>query len=325
MGYEHVELALESTRYKGVEKAVIVALCDFINNERAKEGDTVVWPGMKTLCRITGWSKSPVQRAIDNIVAGDNPAIEIVTVGKGQESTRYRVHLDRLGGSSQPIPPQPTVDGGSGEPIPEVAESPHPRSGDLPSYGRRATGVVAESYPNQEYNQQSTIKENQKEEVEEESASASSDFSNPQNSDVMEEFKKHSVETELIPIAKSYNINANCREEATKLYEVLEEVHFAGCHLVAAIEYFRCISDTFMADRISTWPGLLKMLRSGGMIQQFRSAQHLASNLNPTAYQKAQADSFGTPAYGAAVAKIIGDKKAGKKSNPAHGNGKHVS
>jgi hypothetical protein len=100
--------------------------------------------------------------------------------------------------------------------------------------------------------------------------------------------------------------------------KLLEEVHFPGAHLGAAIEYHRSISDTFMADRISTWSGLFSMLKSGGVIQQFRSAQQLALKLNPTAYQKAQADSFGTSAYGAAVAKIIEDKKAGKnKKNPA--------
>jgi hypothetical protein len=134
----------------------------------------------------------------------------------------------------------------------------------------------------------------------------------------MDDYKQHSIETELLPIAGSYMLNGRCREEAAKLYDLLEEVHFPGSHLGAAIEYHRSISDTFMADRISTWSGLFSMLKSGGVIQQFRSAQHLANKLNPTAYQKAQADSFGTSAYGAAVAKIIEDKKAGKnKKNPA--------
>jgi hypothetical protein len=129
----------------------------------------------------------------------------------------------------------------------------------------------------------------------------------------MEDYKQHSIETELLPIAKSYSLNGRCREEAAKLYDLLEEVHFPGSHLGAAIEYHRSISDTFMADRISTWSGLFSMLKSGGVIQQFRSAQQLALKLNPTAYHKAQEDHFGTPVYGSVIAKIIEDKKAGKK------------
>src|SRR5437879_6016968 len=101
MGWEHVELALESTRYVRVEKMIVVVLCHFINKKRAANGDTVVWPGMKTLIRMTGWTKSPVQRAIDNLVADKNPVVEIVSVGVGSESTHYRIHLDRLGGGAE--------------------------------------------------------------------------------------------------------------------------------------------------------------------------------------------------------------------------------
>jgi hypothetical protein len=150
----------------------------------------------------------------------------------------------------------------------------------------------------------------EKEEVEE-SASASSDSFD-------EDLKRYTVKTDLLPIAKSYDLNGRCEEEAGKLYDLLSEIHFAGSHLGAAIEYHRSISDTFMADRIATWDGLFKMLRKGGMIQQFRSGQKLALKINPSAYHQAQQESFGTPAYGAAVAKIIEDKKAGKKSNPSH-------
>jgi hypothetical protein len=153
----------------------------------------------------------------------------------------------------------------------------------------------------------------------EEAASASAEVA------MDEDLKRYSVETELLPIAKDYNLNVRCKEEAEKLYDLLEEIHYPGNLLGAAIEYHRSISDTFMADRIATWGGLLKMLRSGGVIQQFRSAQKLALKLNSTAYHQAQSESFGTPAYGAAIAKIIENKKAGKKKNPAYHDGSNIA
>jgi hypothetical protein len=160
-----------------------------------------------------------------------------------------------------------------------------------------------------------------------EDSSSASDVVSPERTDdeLMEGFKRHSVETELLPIAKDYNLNGDCHNEAAKLYDVLKGAHFPGSNLGAAIEYFRSISDTFIADRISTWPGLLKMLRSGGMIQQFRSAQKLALKLNPKAYHAAQEEGFGTPAYGATLAKIIEDKKARKKPNPAYRTGQDIA
>jgi hypothetical protein len=136
MGWEHVELALESTRYVGVEKMAVVVLCHFINKKRAANGDTVVWPGMKTLIRMTGWTKSPVQRAIDKLVADKDPVVEIVSVGVGSESTHYRIHLDRLGSG--------------GELTGVVAESQHGSGSEVPTGSGEPSGVVAESYPNHE-------------------------------------------------------------------------------------------------------------------------------------------------------------------------------
>jgi hypothetical protein len=159
MGWEHVELALESTRYGGVEKMVVVVLCHFINMKRAANGDTVVWPGMKTLVRMTGWTKSPVQRAIDNLVADKNAVVEIVSVGAGSESTRYRIHLDRLGGSGE----LPGV----------VAESHNGSSSEVPGGSGEPSGVIAESYPNHELELGREKKEENQEERKENVSSSS--------------------------------------------------------------------------------------------------------------------------------------------------------
>jgi hypothetical protein len=76
-----------------------------------------------------------------------------------------------------------------------------------------------------------------------------------------------------------------------------------------------------MAQKISTWSGLFTMLGKSGLVQQFRSAQTLTKRINPSAYYAAQDEGYGTAEFGAAIAKIIEDKKAGKKSNPSHAAG----
>jgi|SRR5208283_2565 len=123
------------------------------------------------------------------------------------------------------------------------------------------------------------------------------------------DYEEHVIQDYLLPITKAYKLNGNCREEADQLHAIIKAAGLSEIHVAPMIEYFRSIPDTFMADRISTWNGLKKMLQGDGMINQFRTAEKLAHRLNNPAYQKAIQEVHGTAAYGAAIAKIIADKK----------------
>jgi hypothetical protein len=161
---------------------------------------------------------------------------------------------------------------------------------------------------------------NTEEEEVEDASAAASEISKPQTQeDIEADYKRYSVETYLLPIAADYKLNGNCKAEAEKLYDLLEEVHLADAQLGAVIKFHRHSSDPFMSERISTWSGLLSMLQKPGLIQQFRDAQRKAAQLNPSAYQAAM-EHHGSSAFGIAVAKIIEDKKAKKKSRPQYGD-----
>jgi hypothetical protein len=131
MSYKHVAMAIDSPRYKGVQKAVVIALCSHLNGERIKNNaDFEVYPGLKALCRESGWSRAPVQRAIDELCADANPVVEILSVGVGSESTHYLIHPDRL----------------------VVAERHQGSGGELP-------GVVSERHPNLEVKLERSVEE----------------------------------------------------------------------------------------------------------------------------------------------------------------------
>jgi hypothetical protein len=97
MGYEHVAEVKESTRYRGSKKAVVEALAHHINTERSKDGDCKVWPGVERLMVVAGLSRSTVQRRLDELIAEENPVVELLKLGSGRESSEYFIHMDRLG------------------------------------------------------------------------------------------------------------------------------------------------------------------------------------------------------------------------------------
>jgi hypothetical protein len=162
---------------------------------------------------------------------------------------------------------------------------------------------------------------------EEQTASASEEVLSAEEQELDLNYRNHSIDDYLVPIANNFNLNGNRREEAEKLYDLLQEVGFPDSQIAAVIEYHRSVPDPFMANRISTWSGLFSMLRKDGLVQQFRSAEKLALKLNPNAFHAAQEKGYGTSAYGAAIAKIIEDKKAKAKTNrsgsdnPGHTSG----
>jgi hypothetical protein len=98
MGYEHVAEVKESARYRGTKKAVVEALAHHINTQRSKDGDCKVWPGVERLMAIAGLSRSTVQRKLDELIAEENPVVELLKLGSGRESSAYFIHMDRLGG-----------------------------------------------------------------------------------------------------------------------------------------------------------------------------------------------------------------------------------
>jgi hypothetical protein len=269
MGYEHVDLALESDRYTGVEKAVVVALCKFINTKRAEKGDTVVWPGMKTLCRVAGWKYKAVQLAVDRVTSEDNPAVEIVSSGAGTESTHYRVHLDRLSVASGSIPSQGTPAGiardatlvgretlqcgvshatgcSASDPTCSVID---------PTVGRETPGNQEE---NQEENQESKKESNEQEE--EAAASAATRYNSNED-----------IESVLEAWESKYggNLNGNRNQFLSDLTPFVKQY---GCTILRKAiiwAYTGGNGDDFWDKRIHTPKGFFKCLR-GDFINQFR-------------------------------------------------------
>jgi hypothetical protein len=159
------------------------------------------------------------------------------------------------------------------------------------------------------------VKTNKEEAVEEGSASSTvaglalqEDADHESSEDIDQVIRKREVEYYLMPIAKSYGLNGTGRPAAEKLLAVLEGIPFAASNLAACIEYHRSIPDTFMADRISTWSGLLTMLEKGGMIQQFRTAVKKAQKRDPSCQ-----NTWGTAQFGADVAAVLYPEKKQRK------------
>jgi hypothetical protein len=96
MGYEHVNQVLESERYHGATKAVLVALAHHINSKRAEKGDTEIWPGKSRLQKVAGWKETTVEKALGQLIA--DGVVTVKSLGVGRESTHYLIHLDKLGG-----------------------------------------------------------------------------------------------------------------------------------------------------------------------------------------------------------------------------------
>jgi len=130
-------------------------------------------------------------------------------------------------------------------------------------------------------------------------------------------YREHILTDYLIPIAKAYNLSSNAREEAEKLIPLLEAHEFGVTRLAPCIKYHRSIPDTFVSARISTWSGLLTMIKSGGMLSQFLSAEAQAKKKDPRALPY---DQYNLPAWGEAVAAILSPPvKADKKSSARRG------
>ncbi len=95
MSYQIVSAVIESDRYKGPTKAVLIALCQHINNDRFKaDGDTEVWAGYKQLQKLSGWSRSVVKREIDTLEK--DGVLEVIEVGAGTNPNHYRLYLGLL-------------------------------------------------------------------------------------------------------------------------------------------------------------------------------------------------------------------------------------
>jgi hypothetical protein len=203
-----VDAVLKWDRYKNPTKAVLLALCSCINEERYQaSGDTEVWPGTKRLMLLTGCSRDTIRRCIERLE--QDGVITILSEGAGTETTHYIIHIahipqscfirsymerthserphegdlrttsiphtgdlqgtydphtqDNYNGLNGSSPKFPEINlgesrlikgngGGSGEPTPVVAESTHVPAESYHRGGGERPGVVAESYPNKELN-----------------------------------------------------------------------------------------------------------------------------------------------------------------------------
>jgi hypothetical protein len=127
-------------------------------------------------------------------------------------------------------------------------------------------------------------------------------------------YEDHSIQNYLMPIAREYRLNGNATEECRSLFPLMKAHGFGDNKLHQMIEYFRSLpNDTFMATRIATWGGLKKMLAKDGIYAQYHDAEMLTAKINKDKYQQAVQDHYGTPAFGAWMAKTIADKTAKKK------------
>ncbi len=161
----------------------------------------------------------------------------------------------------------------------------------------------------------------EKEAVEEEHSASAASISNNEDEtgdtesndiDWEKDFEEHVINDYLIPVTKMYKLNGNGREEATELYKIIKAAGVNEVKVAPMIEFFRSITDTFIAERISTWSGLKKMIQKEGMINQWSQAEMLAAKLNQAGYQEALRD-YGSASFGAWVAKTIAAKKAKAK------------
>jgi hypothetical protein len=116
VSFEHVKLVIHSTRYTGVDKAVCIALADHIGADKADLGDFEVWPGIPTLCKLSGWQSTAVQKSLTRLTTEKDGFVEELSQGDGRRSTRYWLHFDRLNGcppvaSGSPAGDSPTSSG----------------------------------------------------------------------------------------------------------------------------------------------------------------------------------------------------------------------
>ena len=134
MGYEHVEMVLESGRYHGVAKAVLIALVHHINAKRAEKGNTEVWPGKGRLEFLSGWKETAVEKAVANLVA--DGVVEITKLGVGSDTTHYFIHLDKLSETENEVM---RAKHGSRDGLPDGREATDGGVSDGPGVGREAT------------------------------------------------------------------------------------------------------------------------------------------------------------------------------------------
>ena len=261
MGYEHVDAALESDRYDGVKKAVVVALCKFINAKRAERGDTEVWPGLKTLCRTAGWGRRAVQRAIDALAADKNPIVEIKAQGNGTETTHYIVHLDRLGGVRGTLP--------------VASETPHRSVRETPEWRIKGATVVPLGHPNQEVNREEKKELDQEAATAERAAAAASSTELKDGEkellDYWYQHKLHQtidtvrpgrIETDLPALREIGSVvNGKTRDLFSFVLSDPGEGSWAGWD-----------------KKSPNLPALLKHVRKGNLLQQFRETQETPSS-----------------------------------------------
>ena len=178
MSFYVVDAVLEWDRYKNPTKAVLLALCSCINEDRYQaSGDTEVWPGTKRLMLLTGCSRDTTRRCIERLE--QDGVITILSEGAGTETTHYIIHIAHIpqscfirsymerthtsGPDDGHSPRFPEVNlgesrltqgngSGSGERTPVVAESTHVPADSYHRGSGKRPGVVAESYPNKELN-----------------------------------------------------------------------------------------------------------------------------------------------------------------------------
>ena len=95
MSFYVVDAVLKWDRYKNPTKAVLLALCSCINEERYQaSGDTEVWPGTKRLMLLTGCSRDTIRRCIERLE--QDGVITILSEGVGTETTHYIIHIAHI-------------------------------------------------------------------------------------------------------------------------------------------------------------------------------------------------------------------------------------
>jgi hypothetical protein len=176
MSFYIVDAILEWDRYKNPTKAVLVALCSCINEERYQaSGNTEVWPGTKKLMHLSGCSYNTVRRCVERLE--QDGVVTILSEGVGTETAHYLIHvahipqscfiksyLERTHTSGPDDSPElPEVNhgesrliqgngGGTGEGTPVGAERVHVPPERAHGMTGEGAGVYPERSPNKELN-----------------------------------------------------------------------------------------------------------------------------------------------------------------------------
>lgn len=301
----------------GMEKLILWVLAERANDEGR------CFPGQSRIAKDAGVSYKTIQRYLDKLIA--KGVIRIV----GQKQYKNTLALGTCEyeldlGAIRNLGSESTQGVGS-EATGVGTERPQGVAGEYPGGGGEYPGVGSERPVNQSEENQSgnQSQETVKEEAEEEAfaaPAASADLPLEESGETPEtpgndnskfeaEYLNHQLNDYLIPVAKTYGLNGNRREEAAKLIPLLKLHNFSEVNLAACLRYFQLCPDTFMGDRCSTWSGLLKMAESGAMFQQFRKAM-----------RKAQAkglktdEIWGTQKLGEAVANTLWPPDKKKKA-----------